>query len=577
MSFEGIFSIILFRFSFKNTPDFVKIGGMKTLQNTEIESLKTENTSLKNENTNLKNENSYLKEQLDWFQRQVFGRKSERYIDPPDAQEQPLPGFELEPKDPPKEKIKVPEHERKKKRKKNNAYQNGLLIPDDIPVEQLVIDLPEEKKICPDTGLKLVCIGEEVTRKLAHKPGQYFVKEFIRLKYASPLREEFGIKIEELPDSILPKSRIDESLLAEIVTRKFSDHLPLYRLAEIFSRDGVQITRQLLSQWMIRLGKALLPLYFLMLTRIKESGLGFIDETPVNLQVKGKGKLQKGYMWVLVGGGREAGLDPPYRVYQFFPNRRYENASSLLEDFVGFMHSDKYGAYVELAESDKIIWQPCWGHIRRKFEEAKSGDQEFRKMFLQHVRYLYMFEKIAWSRSKEERIRIRKEKEGPIIDKLITAVQEKFEEDKALPKSKFKTALTYFYGCIKYLKNYHLHPDAHMDNMVAERAHRPLAIGRKNWLFVGSLEGGQSTAVLLSLVQTCRGLGINPREYLEDIMRRFFSHPANKLWELLPDEWAKARGINPLVVQPLHKRSSEEPSEMEFCDCGDDQVIEVSC
>jgi transposase len=154
-----------------------------------------------------------------------------------------------------------------------------------------------------------------------------------------------------------------------------------------------------------------------------------------------------------------------------------------------------------------------------------------------------MLERIAWARSEEERLKIRQEKEVPIIDELIGAVKKKLVEGKILPKSKFRKALGYFCGLIPHLKNYTMHVWARLDNNVAERAVRPLAIGRKNWLFVGNEAGGEAAAVLLSLVQTCRAIGVNPRDYLEDVMHRLQSHPANKLDKLLPDQWAIAKGI----------------------------------
>ncbi len=454
----------------------------------------------------------------------------------------------LEEELPPK-KQKVEAHERARKPKNDNS--NGILIPEGLPVEKTVLDLPEKEKVCPETGEQMVKIGEEVTRQLAHRPGSYFVKETIRPKYALPSNEEAGIFTQDLPDGILPRSRVDESLLAEIVTRKFADHLPLYRLSEIFSRDGVQLSRQLLSLWIIRLGNTLSPLYDLMLEEIKKFGVGYIDETPVKLQVKGKGKLQQGYMWVLVGG---EGADPPQRVYRFCENRNHQNAFDFMEGFLGIFHSDKYGAYEKLAKKYKLFWQPCWSHIRRKFEEATSGDLEFRKMVLRKIRHLFMLERVAWARDETERLRIRQEKEDPIIDHLIKEIKARVEEGKLLPKSKFSKALNYAYGLIPYMKTYLSHPSARMDNNVAERAMRALAIGRKNWLFVGSLNGGKATAVLLSLVQTCRGLGINPREYLEDIMRRFHSHPANRLVELLPDRWAATQKQKSYPTKPLHVR-----------------------
>lgn len=495
-----------------------------------------------------------LEEKIQWFERQLFGQRSEKFIELNQNGTQYFPGME-----PSEEDISFEQDEpksKKKKRKKRrpqNDYSNGLVIPDNLPVEQTVLDLSEEEKLCPETGEKMIKIGEEVTRKLAYRTGKYFVKEIVRPKYAIPSREESGIFIHECSGGIIPRCKADVSLLAEIVTKKFADHLPLHRVSEIFSRDNIQITRQLLSNWIIRLGVSLMPLYTLMLRWIKESGVVYVDESPVKLQVKGKGKLQQGYMWVLVGGG---GGDPPYRVYKFCENRNHKHAYNLLEDYSGFMHSDKYAAYENLSKRAEILWQPCWVHIRRKFEEAKSGDLEFRKMVLRKIRYLFMFEKVAWSRSEEERLKIRKEKEAPVIDELIKAVKEKISSGNILPKSALGKALNYFYGLIPHLKNYHSHPNARMDNNVAERAVRPLAIGRKNWLFVGSMKGGEASAVLLSLVQTCRGLGINPQEYLEDVMQRLNDHPANRLDELLPDQWAalKAKSTTQPSNKPLHIR-----------------------
>ena len=148
-----------------------------------------------------------------------------------------------------------------------------------------------------------------------------------------------------------------------------------------------------------------------------------------------------------------------------------------------------------------------------------------------------MLERVAWARSVEERLKIRQEKEVPIIEELIEKIKAKLLDNTLLPKSKLRVAIGYFCGLIPYLKNYTEHPFARLDNNVAERAVRPLALGRKNWLFFGSPDGGEAGAILFSLVQTCRNLGINPREYLEDLFRRFMEHPMKNLRELLPDQW----------------------------------------
>lgn len=485
------------------------------------------------ENSQLKIENNYLKEQLDWLKRQLFGKRSERTATSLDVQF--LPGFEPTSSNAEPEKQAITGHER---RKLKRTGKDAISLPDDLPVVREIIDLPEEEKTCSESGQQLVKIGEEATRKLAYRPGSYFVKELVRFKYALPKESEGGIRIAPLPETLLVRCHADESLLADILTKKFADHLPLYRLSEIFARQGIGISRQTLCQWVSRCAQALKPLHQEMNRQILTSENLFMDESPLDMQAPGKGKVHQAFMWVMVGGKQS---NPAYRVYHFRPDRKHENAAKLLEGYKGVLHSDKYGAYESLAIKKSIIWSPCWTHIRRKFIEAEGGDPPFRKWVLRKIRYLFMLERVAWERTEEERLSIRRDKELPIIEELIQAVKKRLCEGKILPKSKFKEALGYFIGLIPHLKNYCYHPYARLDNNVAERAIRPLALGRKNWLFVGNEEGGEAAAIILSLVQTCRGLNINPFEYLHDVMRRLMSHNSQRLHELLPDQWAASK------------------------------------
>ena len=502
---------------------------MKTTNIIKIESLQKEILFLHNEISSLHNENSSLKEQLEWLKRQIFGKKSERIVSEINSYQLLIPGTEVLEIKKKEETQTIHIHER---RKPNRNGQDAITLPPDLPVKTVFIDISEEKKVCKETGISLVQIGTEITHKLAHEPGSYYIKEIIRPKYSHPQKPEEGILTAELPDSLLKKCRADDSLLAEIITRKFSDHLPLYRIAEIMSRDGIGISRKLLSQWVIRSAQALKPLYQTMVRKILQSGNVFIDESPIKLQASNQCKTA--YMWVMVGGQDS---NPPYRVYDFRKDRGHYNVFDILKNYRGVLHSDKYAAYQRLAEQKLITWCPCFSHIRRKFFEAESGDPPFRAWVLRKIRYLFMLEKIAWARSAEERLRIRQEKEVPIIDELILRIKTRLVEGQLLPKSKFREALGYFCGLIPYLKNYTKYPFSRLDNNVAKRAIRPLAIGRKNWLFFGSLNGGEAGAILLSLVQTCRGLGINTRVYLEDIFRKLMSHSMQKLEELLPDQW----------------------------------------
>ncbi len=476
-----------------------------------------------------------VKEQLAWLQKQVFGVKSERLTDL--HNQLLLPGLEEQDSDvePGQEEVHY-----KRRKGKINLGKDTMSWPDDLPVQRVELDVPADEKICPETGAPLVQIGCETSRKLARKPEQFYILEYVRPKYASKSAPELGVKVAPLPDAIIDRSPADESLLAFILTSKFVDHLPLNRLVEILGRADVRISRQTLSKWVLTLGEALSPLYEAMRAEVLGSGSIFVDETPIRLQVKGKKRCQQAYMWIYVGGG---GGDPPYRFFEFQLNRNHEHPLKTLNEYQGFLHTDKYGAYEKLAEYEDITWCPCMAHVRRKFVEAENSDPELRRRILRKIRHLFMLERVAWKRPAEERLRIRQRIEKPILEELSELVQSRLLAGGLLPKSNFTKALNYYQGLAPYLQNYLNDPNARLDNNVAERGIRPLTIGRKNWLFVGSEDGGRATATILSLVQTCRNLDINPQEYLEDVLRRIMSHPAKQIHELLPDKWLAARNL----------------------------------
>jgi transposase len=486
--------------------------------------------------SSLEGEIFVLKEQLDWLKRQIFGSKSERIV--ADLDNQPLLPLDLG------TPVFVPAPQEEITYKRNKPSKNRgcdtICFPDDLPVERIELDLPEDEKVCPQTGEPLVCIGSETSRKLARKPEQFYIREYVRFKYASKAVPELGVKSRMLPDAIIARCPADESLLAFVLTSKFADHLPLYRLVEIFNRSHIKISRQTLSKWVLTLGSALSPIYDAMKDRVLESGVVFVDETPIDLQVRGKSRLQQAYMWIYVGGG---GGDPPYRFFEFRLNRNHDHPLETLKGYKGVLHSDKYGAYEKLAGDGDITWCPCMAHVRRKFVEAEGGDPILRSRILRKIRYLFMLERVAWRRNPEERLRIRREIEKPILVDLTTMVKERLLAGGLLPKSNFAKALNYYYSLAPHLSNYLENADARLDNNVAERGIRPLTIGRKNWLFVGSEDGGKASATILSLVQTCRNLDINPQEYLEDVLRRIMGHPARQIHQLLPDNWLAARQI----------------------------------
>jgi transposase len=517
---------------------FFLYKGIKNMLQTASEELINKFEILQNENIKLRNENIKLREELSWFKKQIFGQKSERrvidksiYIYPPGWEKlfDNLQGNNNEEV----EKQKISAHTRRRKKRKN---EDKLQFSDDVPVETIIIDIPEDKKFCPNTGIALAKIGNEVTYKLVHNPSNSYVQKIIRPKYALP--KGAGIIVADPVESFIPKSCADESFLAEVLIRKFVDHMPLYRMSESFLREGIKISSKLLSQWVVRIGIDLKPLYDLMIQEILESENIFIDETKLNLLQKKKCK--QCCMITMIGGKEQ---NPTNRIYAFREKKTNEDILGLVEGYKGVFHSDKLRAYENFAKEEGITWCPCWAHIRRKFLEAEFGDMVFKDSVLRKINYLFAVEKIAWKKSLEERINLRFQKSEPIINALIKQVKKRVTDKYILPKSKLKKAILYFLGLEPYLKNYIKHPWAHLDNNTAERAIRALVIGRKNWLFVGSKKAGEATAVILSLVQTCRGLKINPREYLEDVLRRFMSHPFKKLYELLPSQWGKNKNI----------------------------------
>jgi len=475
---------------------------------------------------------AHQQEQIDWLKKQLFGRKTERFVG--DNGQLYFPGFEdMAPLVLPEEPKKpVAAHARRPPKSSN---KNGITYPEDLPVETTVLDLADDQKVDPVTGKALVCIGEDVSEKLAKKPASFFIKKIIRKKYAVAGNPDKGIKTPNLPAAFMPKCMVDESVVADVLVKKFCDHLPLYRQAEILRRDRVEISKQTLSSYVLQSGKILSPLYDLLEKEIKASGNIFIDETPVDVLAPGTGKTDTGYMVTIVGG---QSLNPALRVYKFFADRKHDSFHKALENYTGVFHSDKYAAYEKEARKAGKIWVPCMAHVRRKYFEAEAGDPKFREEALSLIQELFAIEEKGKNLSPEDRVLLRRKEAIPILDQLFAKNKERLARG-LLPKSKLTMAIGYFLGLVPYLKNYIEHPFARLDNNPAERSLKLVVIGRKNWMFIGSEGGGEASAVIYSLAQTCRALGVNPQDYFEDVLRRIQDHPYNRLTELLPHHWRK--------------------------------------
>lgn len=499
-----------------------------------VPNLAFENGLLLSENAALRAEIQRLNEQLAWFQRQVFGRKSERIVDQPGTTDF-LPGLELGDQEGPEGKAEeVAAHTRRRAPRKGSCT---LELPDSLERVERTIDVPESERILPD-GVPMVRIGEDRSEKLAVRPEEFFVLVTVRPKYAALGLPELGVLQEPMPGTLIEGSKFDASFIAFVVEEKLAFHMPLYRIQEKLAGRDIRVTRQSLSGVLKTAGERVLPLYELMTERLFAQKYIFTDSTPVKILDRKKCRI--GQVYTYVGGLPNA---PPYQVYQFCEDRAHCHPTDFLEPFEGVFHADAFAAYEKLhADLNRDVqWAACWAHARRYFENATFGDEEFRQWVLRHMRYLFMFERVAWKRNSEERARIRLQHEKPVVEAIFQRLREALSSPKLLPKSKMATAVCYMLPREENFTLYLYDPNVRMENNTAERSLRKLTIGRKNWMFLGSVAAGESMVALLSLVQTCRAMGIRPWEYLTDIFERLLDHPANRLEELLPDRWKAAR------------------------------------
>lgn len=471
-----------------------------------------------------------LKQRISWLEKALFGPRSERLTELDENQqefEELLNELDDLSAELDNKQVEVSSH--KKRKKKSNLND---LIPDDLPEEEIILDLPEEEK----EGL--VKIGEERSRKLAKKPASYHIKVYVRPKYAVKGDSSAGVMISDLPDFAIPGSQFDESIIADVAVNKYAYHLPLYRLEEKMKHEGIPISRQTLSNLLIRGAEVLQPLYEEMKKQILARGIIFTDDTPVKLQVKGKGKkgLITGRIWVYVAGG----TGPPMKVFEFTSDRRKIRPKEFLGDYKGYIHADAYKGYDDLFNQEYIHECACWMHVRRKFIEAEDGPPEFRKTVLRLIRNLYRYERVGRKLNPEKRQELRQSKVRAVIEEIFDTIEGQLQNGTyMLPKSNISKAVNYTLNLKEALQTFLQNPMLQPDNGESERSIRPMCIGRKNWLFVGSKNGGDTTAVWASIIQTCRANEVDPFEYISHVLRRINGHSANKIDELLPHHFKK--------------------------------------
>jgi transposase len=476
-----------------------------------------------------------LQHQVEQLLRRLYGRRSEK-LDPNqlmfdplilEALDQPLPP-------PPAELLVEEKAERKKPRTVKRRHPGRIPIPEHLERVEIVLDIPEEEKFCPETGKPLKKIGEEVSEKLEYRPGKLIVNVYKRPKYASPdsmASGHVGIITASMPDHPIEKCKADIGLLSQIIVSKFADHLPLYRQDGIFEREGVIIPRATQTSWVIQSYEAIRPLEDVLKMAVLAGDVIFTDDSIIPLQVKGNGKVKKARLWVYVRGGQ----GPPLAVFDFSLDRSKKRPLDFLNGYQGYVHADAYSGYDELFRLQGIIEVGCWVHTRRKFDEAATSRPQEATEVMARIAQLYKIEADCRDMTPEQRRDVREERSRPVIDAVFKRI-EALKVD-TLPSEPLRKAIDYALNqrkaLYRYLEDGRLEPD----NNTSENAIRPLALGRKNWLFAGSERGARAAALFFGLIQSCKVCGVNPWEYFDDMLRRIMSHPANHLRELLPDQW----------------------------------------
>jgi transposase len=382
-------------------------------------------------------------------------------------------------------------------------------------------------------GAGLVKIGEETSEQLDYKPASLFVIEHVRFKYACQACDG-NVVTTAMPAQPIDKGRPGPGLLAQVITAKFTDHLPLNRQAEIFARYGVELSRQTLCDW-VGAGAGLLePIYRDLVASVLSGKVIHTDDTPVPVVDRDRRATREGHLWVYVGDQTPADL-----VYDYTPNRTRAGPAAFLADFRGYLQADAYAGYDALYATGRVVEVGCWAHARRYFWDAKGADAGRALLALGFIRELYGVETEGRALGADRRRALRQDRAQPVLERFKQWLDA--QADVVLPKSPIGEAVTYARKQWTALTRYVDDGALAIDNNVSERALRKVCVGRANWLFCGSDEGGRRAAILYSIVATCKEHGLDPWKYLRDVLGRVPTHPDHRRAELLPRNWKAAR------------------------------------
>jgi transposase len=411
---------------------------------------------------------------------------------------------------------------------------NRGALPEHLPRIETLIDV--EDKACPCCSGALHLIGEDRAERLDIVPSQLRVLVVRRPKYACRACEDVVVQA-PAPARLIEGGIPTEAAVAHVVVGKYADHLPLYRQAQIYARQGIKLDRSTLADWVGRAAFLLRPVHERLLETLKRSEKLFADETTAPVLDPGRGRTKTGQLWAYARDDRPCGgSDPPGVAYVYAPDRKAERPMAHLQGFAGVLQVDGYGGYRVLAEKTGVRLAFCWAHVRRRFYElATAGPAPIASEALQRIKALYAIEAEIRGQDPEARRVARQERTRPLVDDLAPWLRTKLAtlSQKTKLAEAIRYALSRWTGLTLFLDDGRVE----IDNNTVERAIRPLALTRKNALFAGSDGGGDHWAILASLIETAKLNDVDPQAYMTDIITRIVGgHPQSRIDELMP--WA---------------------------------------
>ena len=398
-------------------------------------------------------------------------------------------------------------------------------LPDNLRRETVVVDISDAEKQA--VGGTWIPIGEEVSERLDFTPSSLFVRRTVRPKYVVRFEAKADeLKIADLPPEALPKCKAAPGLIADVIVSKCVDHLPLYRQEKRYARQGIELSRSTLCGWLTGAADALTSLYLLHAARVLAAPVVHTDDTPIPVQDADRDHCRTGRIWAYVSTG---GV-----VYDATADRCRDGPLNFLKNFRGYLQCDAYAGYDELfrASGGGIVEVACWAHARRKFVEAEKTCPQLAHEAVARIKQLYAVEHEAKALDMPARAALRQQKATPLLDAFNEWLDR--EKRRALPRTPIADAINYSINQWDALVVYVRDGDLAIDNNAAERAIKPFAIGRKNWMFFGSDRGGRVLATLSSFTATCKLFRINPWTWLRDTLIRLPVTPDDQLATLLP-------------------------------------------